>query len=109
MVKLDVGISGKTVFYNGNMFYLPAALIPFFIMFAGKTVEVRVEIGGPFLCIKTDPLVFKLVNSQFKICSDMAIQAFGKSNKYEVGKSYYLSVVESKKAKAVKTKPKRKK
>lgn len=110
MIKLDVGISGKTVFDKSEMIYLPAALIPYFIMFAGKTVEIKIEPGGPFTCLDNEKFIFQLNNSRFKLNPDIAKQALNKGKKYEVGKTYYLSIKEVKKIlKAKKTKPKKKK
>jgi len=114
MIKLDVGISGKTIFNKGEMGYLPAALIPYFIMFAGKTVEVKVDPGGPFTFLLMSlynekvTLIFELNKSRFRVCSDIAHQAL---DNYEPGKTYHLAVKECLPAKpTLKTKkPKAKK
>jgi len=104
MIKLEVGKSGKTVFNKGEIDYLPAALIPYFIMLAGKTVEVKVDPGGPFYCLSEsinkgkETYIFKLDKWLFRVCSDIACQALGKGKKYEIGEIYHLAVKEIKKA-----------
>lgn len=108
MIKLEVDKSGKAIIYRDEIHFLPLALIQFFIMSAGKVVEVRVEPGGPFVCI-SDKIInksgkevttFKLNNNQFRVCSDIAYKAFnGSLEYYESGKSYYLSVKESRETK----------
>lgn len=114
MIKLEVDKSGKAIIYRDEIHFLPLALIQFFIMSAGKVVEVRVEPGGPFVCISDkikdrhgkEVTTFKLNNNQFRVCSDIAYKAFnGSLEYYESGKSYYLSVKESRETKKpVKTK-----
>lgn len=102
MIKLDVDKSGKAIVYKDEVHFLPAALIPFFIMFAGKTVEVKVDPGGPFTCISMSvhkekvTIVFELNKSRFRVCSDIAHQAL---DNYEKGKTYHLAVKECKPAK----------
>ena len=112
MIKLGVSMSGKAVFFNeGEVGYLPAALIPYFIMFAGKTVEVKVDPGGPFTCISMSmhkekaTLIFELNKSRFRVCSDIAHQAL---DNYEPGKTYHLAVKECSPAKSP-SKPRAKK
>jgi len=110
MIKLEVEKSGKALIIKDEIIYLPSAIIPYFIMFAGKTVEIKIEPGGPFTCLDNEKFIFQLNNSRFKLNPDIAKQAFNKGKKYEVGKTYYLSVKEVKKIlKAKKTKPKKKK
>lgn len=114
MIILEVDKSGKAIVYKDEVRFLPVALIPHFIMFAGKTVEIKVDPGGPFTCVaigvhkQKETIVFELNKYRFRICSDIACQTLGKGD-YEVGKTYHLAVAECKKTVSRKPKSKSKK